>query len=209
MGRWPVEGDPMGPINADLAMSDGLLYVGSQDGLMRILDTTGEQLELVCEFDARASIDVNPIIDQGVVYIATSTANMWMLPKGQCDGQAPNRLSPYVAETPIDVPPAIVNGVLYLPDGPYLYARDLANSNADIWPPGHVDANAKISAPPVVTKNAVYFAAEDGVVYAVDANSGDLLWTWETGLTVRGGVAVVEDAVYIASGDGVVYAVGE
>jgi outer membrane protein assembly factor BamB/tetratricopeptide (TPR) repeat protein len=207
--RWPAEGeDGVGPIVADLAFSDDLLYIGSQDAKLYIIDVSGPEMEFVCEFDARAPIDVNPIVEGGVVYVPTRSRNMWMLPEGECSGSVPNRLSPYVAETPLDVAPAIVNGVLYLPDGPYLYARDLANQSTDLWMPGHVDADSIISSPPVVTNDTVYFASEDGVVHAVDSQTGDLRWQWRTGLTVRGAVAVVEDAVFIASNDGFVYAVG-
>jgi outer membrane protein assembly factor BamB len=102
---------------------------------------------------------------------------------------------------------AIVGDIMYIPDGPYLYAKNLAD-NTDVWAPGDVDANSAISAAPVVTRDAVYFASEDGVVHAVDSTTGESLWDWTTGLHVRGSPAVVEDAVYVASGDGFVYAIG-
>ena len=112
------------------------------------------------------------------------------------------------AEQPIEVAPAIVNGVLYMPDGAYLYAKDLANNSTDLWMPGHVDTDSRITSPPVVTQDTVYFAAADGMVYAVDSQTGDLRWKWDAGLTVNGAVAVVADAVFFASADGTVYAVG-
>ena len=206
---WPGEGESTkGAFEGDLAFDGETLYAASQDGNLYLLRANQGVLEEVCSYDARAPIDVTPIIDDGVVYVGTRQGLIWMLEQGTCD-EARDRNSPYIAENPIEVPPAIVNGMLYIPDGPYIYARDLSNNNEDLWLPSHVDADSKITSGPVVTQDAVYFAAEDGMVYAVDSTTGDLLWKYETGLTVRSGIAVVADAVYIASGDGFVYAVGE
>lgn len=66
----------------------------------------------------------------------------------------------------------------------------------------------KIASPPVVTNDAVYFGTETGRVYAVDSDTGDLLWEWQTGNYVRASPVVIEGAVYVASGDGNVYALG-
>ena len=206
---WPAEDeDSKGGFVADLSYADGIVYAGSEDGILFVLNASTDGLSEVCEYNARAEIRVAPIIDEGVVYVGTMQGLIWMLEQGTCD-EARNRTSPYTAENPIEVAPAIVNGMLYIPDGPYIYARDLTNNNEDLWLPSHVDADATITSGPVVTQDALYFAAEDGMVYAVDSTTGDLLWKYETGLTVRSGIAVVADAVYIASGDGFVYAVGE
>ncbi len=97
---------------------------------------------------------------------------------------------------------------MYLPEGRFLYARNLA-TNEFLWAPGTVAvAEAPISAPPVVAGDTVYFASEDGVVHAVDAQTGEKLWTWKTGLHVRSAIAVVDGVVFIAGGDGFIYALG-
>jgi outer membrane protein assembly factor BamB len=45
-------------------------------------------------------------------------------------------------------------------------------------------------------------------VSTVDAQTGETLWTWRTGLHVRSALAVVDGVVFVASGDGFVYALG-
>jgi outer membrane protein assembly factor BamB len=129
------------------------------------------------------------------------------LPAGRCDGTVPGRLPFYVTETPVEVAPAIVGDIIYLPDGQYLYSRDLT-TNEFLWPPAKVKADSPISAPPVVAGDVVVFASEDGVVHAVDATDGEALWTWRTGLHVRGSPAVIDGVVFVVSGDGFVYALG-
>jgi outer membrane protein assembly factor BamB len=204
---YPTEGEGLGAVSADMAYSDGLVYVGTQDGFLHIVDVSAEIPESVCSYDARDPIAVNPIVVGGVLYVGTTAHNIWVLPEGTCSGSVQGRLPFYTTETPIEVALAIVGDIMYIPDGPYLYAKNLAD-NTDVWAPGDVDANSAISAAPVVTRDAVYFASEDGVVHAVDSTTGESLWDWTTGLHVRGSPAVVEDAVYVASGDGFVYAIG-
>ena len=50
---------------------------------------------------------------------------------------------------------------------------------------------------------------EDGLAIAVDADTGEELWRWQTGNFVRASPAVVDGAVFVASGDGLLYALGE
>lgn len=207
LSRYP-EGDVgLGPISADLAYHDGLLYAGSQEGILHVLDVSSGIPGPVCEFDALQPILSNPIVVDDIVYVPTRGQNIWTLPAGRCDGTVPGRLPFYVTETPVEVAPAIVGDIIYLPDGQYLYSRDLT-TNEFLWPPAKVKADSPISAPPVVAGDVVVFASEDGVVHAVDATDGEALWTWRTGLHVRGSPAVIDGVVFVVSGDGFVYALG-
>ncbi|HJQ76179.1 MAG TPA: PQQ-binding-like beta-propeller repeat protein [Acidimicrobiia bacterium] len=205
--RYPSGEQGLGVITADLAFAEGLLLVGSQSGVLHVLDVTGEQPAPVCEFDAAAPIVASPMIVDDIMYVPTTGQNIWVLPFGACSGIVPDRLPFYVTETPVEIPPAIVGDTMYIPEGRYLYAKDLV-TNTDIWPASTVNPDRPISAPPVVAGDTVYFASEDGVVHAVDATTGEPRWEWHTGLHVRGAPAIVDGVVFIGSGDGNVYAVG-
>lgn len=97
---------------------------------------------------------------------------------------------------------------MYLPAGRFLYSIDLRD-NSHVWPASTVDAGSAISGAPVVAGSTVYFGTEDGLAIAVDADSGEELWRWQTGNFVRSSPAVVERAVFVGSGDGRLYALGE
>ncbi|MFV1961645.1 MAG: PQQ-binding-like beta-propeller repeat protein, partial [Acidimicrobiia bacterium] len=195
-------------VSADLTYSEGVLYVGTQEGIMHIIDVSSKAPELICEFDALAAIEANPLVVDNVVYVGTMGQTVWTLPPGSCEGSVANRQFAYAVDAPVTVAPAIVGDIMYLPEGRFLYARNLA-TNEFLWPPGTTAvAEAVISTPPVVTADAVYFGSEDGVVHAVDAQTGELLWRWNTGLQVRSALAVVDGVVFVASGDGFVYALG-
>lgn len=59
---------------------------------------------------------------------------------------------------------------------------------------------------PVTVANGVVFAGSTyrtGPVYAIDAENGEILWSYETGATVYGGLSVSKGCVYVGSGYGV------
>jgi len=205
--RYPSEGPDLGTISADLAFHDGILYVATEAGILHLIDVTEEAPSPVCQYDAFDPIVTNPIVTDDVTYVATMGQNIWPIPTGACEGNVPNRLPAYVADTPVRVGPAIVGDTIYMPGGRYLYSIDLT-SGEHLWEPSTVTAEAPISTPPVVTADTVYFASEDGVVHAVDAISGETLWQWQTGLHVRAAPAIVDGVAFVAAGDGYVYAVG-
>jgi outer membrane protein assembly factor BamB len=59
---------------------------------------------------------------------------------------------------------------------------------------------------PAVAGGTVYIGSDDGKVYALDAATGDLRWTYTTGAAVESSPAVAAGTVYIGSNDDRVYA---
>ena len=208
--KYPDGEEGIGRVSADLTYDDGTLYVGTQEGILHVIDVSSKTPEPICEFDAKSAIEVNPLVVDEVVYVGTTGQNVWTLPPKSCDnGSVANRRFSYTVDAPVKVAPAMVGDIMYMPEGRFLYARNLATDEF-LWAPGTVAvAEADISAPPVVAGDAVYFASEDGVVHAVDAQTGEALWTWKAGLHVRSALAVVDGVVFFAGGDGFIYALGK
>ena len=59
---------------------------------------------------------------------------------------------------------------------------------------------------PAVVNHRVYFGSSDGHIYALDAETGVLMWSFETGDVVHASPAVVNGTVYIGSWDSYLYA---
>lgn len=212
--RYPGQDEePLGRITADLTLADGALYVGTESGGLHLLGTDGS---LLCESTLDAPIMVNPVVVDGLAYVSYGQV-IRIVEAGVCVDQVPvTETVQFLSETVVDVAPAVVGDLMYVPNAQFLNAVDRiaieegvsSPGEAHHWSEGKVQADGKIVSPPVVTNDAVYFGTETGWVYAVDADTGDLLWEWQTGNYVRASPVVIEGAVYIASGDGRVYAVG-
>lgn len=205
--RYPEEGESLGMVSAPLAYHEGIVYAGTADGVLHLIaSTTGEA---ICEFDAGAGIVSSPVIADGAMYLPTRGNTIFVRPLGECaPGSVADRLPLYGTETAVEVAPAIRGERMYLPAGRFLYSIDLRD-NSHVWPASTVDAGSAISGAPVVAGSTVYFGTEDGLAIAVDADSGEELWRWQTGNFVRSSPAVVERAVFVGSGDGRLYALGE
>jgi outer membrane protein assembly factor BamB len=59
---------------------------------------------------------------------------------------------------------------------------------------------------PALTDNAVYVPAYDGTLYALNPETGEVRWQFDTDGPLIGGVAASPDGVYFGSSDGKVYA---
>jgi len=214
--RYPAAGEEtLGRITADLTLADGILYVGDESGRLALLDTATDE-RLVCESTLDAPIVVNPVVADGLAYISYGRV-IRIVDAGTCpDPVLVSGSVQFLSESVVDVAPAVVGNLMYVPNAQFLNAVDRpaveegvsSPEEAHHWSEGKVRADGKISSPPVVTSDAVYFGTETGWVYAVDSDTGDLLWEWQTGNYVRASPVVIEGAVYVASGDGNVYALG-
>jgi outer membrane protein assembly factor BamB len=70
------------------------------------------------------------------------------------------------------------------------------------------ETQGRVRSSPVVVNGLVYVGSDDGSVYALDAETGELCWQLETGGPVVSSAAVVDGVVYIGSTDSYLYAIG-
>jgi outer membrane protein assembly factor BamB len=72
-------------------------------------------------------------------------------------------------------------------------------------PRWRVRLGGPIFAPATVRDGVAYVGNTDGVLFALKAADGSLLWTFPAGRAIYGGALVTEDAVFFASDNGCVY----
>lgn len=83
-------------------------------------------------------------------------------------------------------------------------------ATADLYPPLQplwtFGAEQGFYAAPTVVGNRLYATSRDGNVYALDAATGEVVWTHTTGDMVYSGVVVADGTAYVASSDKQLYA---
>jgi outer membrane protein assembly factor BamB len=144
----------------------------------------------------------NPVLANGAVYFGTvgsvyaldaiNGSTLWTYPAG------------FVVSTP-----AVTKGAVYVGSltNNTLYALN-AKTGAPIWT--NLFSGDFLSASPSVANGVVYVGASDHYFYALDANNGSVLWSYDTGgntgdcLTCS--PAVVEGAVYVITASDTVWA---
>ena len=92
------------------------------------------------------------------------------------------------------------------PDSPY----PVLNNDAILWQKRLFDVDfGEISLllnAPTISEGVVYVGADDKMIHALDAATGDELWSFETGDIVRSTVVVTDGVVYAGANDTHLYA---
>jgi eukaryotic-like serine/threonine-protein kinase len=169
-----------GPVIASPAISQGIVFIGSSDGVFYAIDQrTGQQKWKVALTEPVSS---SPAIGDGLVYflsydgifyaLATETGQIkWRFATGGEHRFEAKGIHGMTPETQLIADP-----------------MDLFLSS------------------PAVDHNRVYVGSSDGHIYALNAATGVLLWSFETGGVVHASPAVVDGTVYIGSWDSYLYA---
>jgi outer membrane protein assembly factor BamB len=97
--------------------------------------------------------------------------------------------------------PTLADGIIYVACRAGFCAAN-AETGAILWE----HAIYGIWPTPAVLNDVVYVGSDDNNLYALNANTGILLWRYTTGGLVRSAPAVVDGLVYVGSGDSNVYA---
>jgi outer membrane protein assembly factor BamB len=105
----------------------------------------------------------------------------------------------------------VANGMIYQPGRFGVTAYSLADPTSPAWN-GPKRGEGELFAPlvqgsPVVAGGLVYFGSSDQFVYALDAQTGAIVWDWHEDAAITSEVAVTEGVVYVATSQGNVIAI--
>jgi len=176
--KWKFKTD--GAVVSSPALADGVVYVGSADGNLYAIDQeTGAQKWKV---DTGEPIVSSPAVANGLVYFVGSDGALYAV--GAPTGAHKWRFATggerrFEAKNLHGMTPA----AQAMPD-----------------PMDHFLSS------PAVFNNRVYFGSSDGKVYAVDATSGVLQWSFATGDVVHASPTIANNTIYIGSWDSYFYA---
>ena len=84
---------------------------------------------------------------------------------------------------------------------------DAAGSTPSPWDGGPFGAADIITTPPVLADGVLYVGSQDGMVHAIDAESGVVLWQFNAESAVRGELVVVPGAVVVTTAAGEIIAI--
>ncbi len=157
-------------------------------------------------------------ITKGTAYFGSDDGNLYAV-----DARTGNLTWRYSSQGIVRSQPAIANGLLYFAsDDGYLYAIEV-QSGTQVWrtdignflPREKREILGTSTVPtgfdyfqssPIVADGQIYIGSLDGNVYALSADSGNIIWTFSTGQKVRATPALFDGVLYIGSWDERMYA---
>ena len=165
---------------------------------------------VIWSYEADVGSDSAPTLTGDSLYIATGINQMYSLEAAT--GRL--RWRRELVGVP-SAPPLALDGVLYVsgefwdeqtPKTGVVFAIDASNGD-QLWRYDIPrESWGELWADPVVVKGMVYVGSFNGRMYALDAATGELRWSYTTGGVIRWPAVVEQDTEYFGSTDGYVYA---
>jgi eukaryotic-like serine/threonine-protein kinase len=184
-------------IRSSIAISKGILYVGSRDGKLYALDIATEKK--IWDFQAGSWIDTSPAVVAGVVYFGSNDGNLYAL--NAFTGQT---LWQFATKFPIKSSPAVAGGKVYFgTDDNLIFAVD-AISGKKIW---SVETGNYVVSSPVVSGGLVYTGGSDSYFYALDARNGRIHLKFSANKSVTSSAVVADGVVYFITNSGTLLAI--
>ncbi|HUP17098.1 MAG TPA: PQQ-binding-like beta-propeller repeat protein [Acidimicrobiia bacterium] len=202
--------------NTAPAFFEGVVYVTSREGSLHAVDAASGEPLCPRPIDLNGTVNIYPSITEGAVFVGLENpSGIHAFAAGACGG-AP---AGYSAFYPSSL--AVRLGLLATPDTMYVLEDrlllamlldgtlwlDAAGSTPSPWDGGPFGAADIITTPPVLADGVLYVGSQDGMVHAVDAESGIVLWQFNAESAIRGELVVVPGAVVATTADGEIIAI--
>jgi len=214
-------------VDSSPAVKDGTVYVGSRDNnLYAVNASDGTE---VWSFETGNDVFSSPAVADGTVYVGSEDNNLYAL-----DAEDGSGVWRFGTGDSVWSSPTVVDGTVYFGSDDFnFYALD-AEDEREVW--SFWTGSGTFSSPTVVNvsegtldgssarsaNGTVYAGSEDNSLYALDAEDGSEVWSFETGGSVDSSPTVVDvtegtsdgsstqstnGTVYFGSSDGNLYAV--
>ena len=176
---WKFQTDA--PIFSSAAVTDGVVYITSDDSFLYALDEATGALKW--KFETQGRVAASPAVRDGVVYFGSYDGSFYAVDaatgkeKWKFDAGYERRFAA----------PGIHGN---------LPARQVIPDAWDFY-----------QSSPAVDRGLVYFGSGDGNVYALEAATGALRWKFHTGDVVHSSPAIADGTLYIGSFDTWLYAI--
>ncbi len=192
------------------AIADGVVYFGNGDKYLYAVDVqTGEEK---WKFKTESSVFSSPAIADGVVYFHSEEYLLAL------DSQTGQIKWQFEAAGEVLRSPAIAKGVGFIGSEvarvgrrgmleyktAYLYGINIFVGQ-EKWK-YELESDYEMTSPPAIAGDVVYFGIEEHL-YAIDIQSGVLLWKYKTEGDVYTSPAIVDGVVYFGDDAGWLYAV--
>lgn len=186
-------------VDSSPAIADGRVVVGVSNGDVVALDLkTGTEMWKYSIESGQNSLWSSPALDAGRVYIGSRDYNLYCL-----NGSSGALIWSFPTGNEVDSSPVVAGGRVYFcsSDG-YLYSLN-TTSGALVWKnligvPSSSFSSAFSS--PAIMMNVVFVGSATSNVYAVNASTGDTLWTFAAGGGVTSALAVYPGKLFGLAG---------
>ncbi len=185
-------------------IKDWPMFLGSADNSAEGAGPSGS-LTLKWTFKADSAVVSSPTVANGVGYFGTERGTIYAV-----DAYTGAQKWNYSIGFPIKATPAVATGKVYTgSDDGNVYALDASTGKKygrhlvggikiiPITGISTLTAMADSRSSPKIFGNTLYVGALDGNLYALDLNSGTVLWKYQTGGAIVATPCITSEAIYV------------
>ena len=181
------------------------MYRGGQQLLGRASGTLPDSLEFVWKFKTKGQIKSSPVIDDNIVFIGSSDANIYAI-----DLKDGNQVWSYQTDDAVEATPCVIEGSVFVgsSDG-FLYALD-AKKGSLKWKyetDGQILGAANWVRTPEQPRIWILVGSYDNKLHCVDSVTGKVVWTYETDNYINGSPAVSDGKAVFGGCDAMIHVV--
>ncbi len=179
------------PILSSPAITRGMVYVGTGDGLITALDAnTGRKM---WSYYIGMPVDSSPLINNNILYVGDNDGYVYSLDLANRNVKWKTAVGDSCISSP-----AFYNDRIYVGSYSYksrMYCLD-AKTGEILWSQKTMNA---IYSSPAIAKGVVYVGSCGGILYAYDALNGDIIWKYDMLESIYASPCLVDDKVFIGS----------
>ena len=191
---WKVKVGDGEPIVGGPVVADGLVLVGSSDGMLHAFDATDGTR--IWAFPTDNKVWSTPAVADGVVYFGSLDQNLYALNLKDGTEVWP---SPFSAGGAIVATPLIANGRVYV--GAFDAVFYAVDARTGVEAARFEGASKWYWGGAVATEDMVFAPSLDGNVYALDIDTLERRWILETEGPIVGPPVIVGDRIVVPSKD--------
>jgi outer membrane protein assembly factor BamB len=198
---------------------DGIIYVGSRDGRVVAINSSTQSEQWAYTITS-TTIYTTPIVDGDLVYVGTYSGEVLALntlARSQNLTFPQQRYDEWKWDCPLDNAKnnAIVADLAISEDALYVassngrvYSLDKGSGDEN-WKREDIPVLAeKLWTSPVIVGDTIYISTFDGHIYALSAETGELLdWSFKSQAGFASSPVIYEDTIYVGSFDNRLYAI--
>ncbi len=195
---WKQPVDTGGAIVGNVAIDNGVAYVGNSEGDLLAIKVADGSLVWNKPFKAGDRIWSTPVVDNGVIYVTSMDRHVYALKEDSGTEIWKNSDSGGA----ITSTPSLDSGRLYFGAfDKHLYALDTQKNGAEVWK-SSPSADNWLWGHPLVQNGMVFTGSLAGTVYGVSAQDGTVQWQQKLGTSIRGRPTIAQGVLVVADRNG-------
>jgi len=193
---WVYKSDANMGFVAPLALADGVLYAGGEDGSLYAFEPGSGDVIWQAELtDSGLPVNGGPLVEDGTIYVTAWDGNAYVVDAETGDVLGQQKLGGMSYGQP-----AFADGyvVMSAPSPSKGVMAIEAETGDEAWT---FDTDGTVYTALAVADGVVYFGTDDGMLFAAELESGDEVWSMELDAPAGGPIAVADGVLYAANAD--------